>query len=451
MALAGPTLTALALATGANSLASLPTLVSSSMVGGGRHSNASAVARAGSFAFRRPSSGLTVLYSFQGSPDGASPSGPVTLDDNGDIFGVTATGGNSNVTGCGNENSYGTVYELTPSAGSYEESIIHRFNSKDGCDPLGAVVVDAAGRVFSAAHFGGQNYAGTVVALAPVYLNPAAAGYREAAVYSFGQAEQGDYPTGGIIESGGALYTTAGAGGASNDGAIVAFTDPGLTATDVYAFKGRSKTTADGASPWGTLFAGSSGMLYGTTSSGGDTGKSAPRCVDGCGTVFSFLPSPSGGAETVIWRFTPGLGEYPYSGVVVDPSGNIYGTTHSGGPSNYGIVFKLTPAARGFSETILHTFDPGTQSQPTYDGTMPGGLVLVGSTLYGVTVQGGSEGSGTIYEVSTNGSGYEILHDFTGPDGAVPVGSLVWNGTSFYGTTAAGGNSYRGTVFQFSP
>jgi uncharacterized repeat protein (TIGR03803 family) len=148
--------------------------------------------------------------------------------------------------------------------------------------------------------------------------------------------------------------------------------------------------------------------------------------------------------ESVLYNFKGGKkdGSSPQSVLIEDSAGNLYGTTASGGASGFGTVFKLS--ATGV-ETVLHAFAGGS------DGATPeGGLVGDSSgNLYGTTNKGGTDGFGTIYEISSTGV-ESILHTFAGgTDGEFPNGTLARDGVGdLYGTTTAGGIDSEGTVFE---
>jgi len=139
----------------------------------------------------------------------------------------------------------------------------------------------------------------------------------------------------------------------------------------------------------------SAGNLYGTTESGGNIGY---------GAVFEVSP-PAGArqswTESVIYNFgfSPDGGSPAYSGLVMDESGNLFGTTQTGGTLHNGVVFKLAPPAHGggtWTESVLHTF------ADTPDGAQPeAGLTFgAGGLLYGTTFMGGaSSESGTVFDV----------------------------------------------------
>ena len=116
--------------------------------------------------------------------------------------------------------------------------------------------------------------------------------------------------------------------------------------------------------------------------------------------------------------------------------------TSDGGGGNGGTVFQVNPDGSGYR--VLHTFTGGSA-----DGFRPyGALVQSGSTLYGMTNQGGSADSGTVFKIGLDGSGFSIIHTFTGADGLGPHGSLVVSGSTLYGMTQNGGAGSGGTIFN---
>src|SRR5207244_1088636 len=136
----------------------------------------------------------------------------------------------------------------------------------------------------------------------------------------------------------------------------------------------------------------------------------------------------------------------------------LYGTASEGGSSGTGTLFKVNTNGTGF--TTLHSFRAASGTYPYYtnsDGAFPhAGLILSGNTLYGTAVQGGSSGTGTLFKVNTNGTGFTTLHSFTAKsasspytnsDGANPRAGFVLSSNTLYGTTIFGGSSGRGALF----
>ena len=232
------------------------------------------------------------------------------------------------------------------------------------------------------------------------------------------------------------------------------------TESVLYSFGG---PPADGGTPSGTLARDASGNLYGTTEMGG---------ASNLGTVFKLHPNGDGTyTESLLYSFTNmgGDGETPETGVVVDGSGNLYGTTQNGGSTNCvtgcGIVFSLHPNGDGtYTESVLHGFT----GHP--DGASPGSLLMDASgNLYGTTLYGGTStaetfcktGCGTVFELANNSGTYtySVLFSFTTNDfyGINPGGNLAIDASGdLFGTATAGGGSTAscalgcGTVFELA-
>jgi uncharacterized repeat protein (TIGR03803 family) len=197
--------------------------------------------------------------------------------------------------------------------------------------------------------------------------------------------------------------------------------------------------------PTGGLLMDKSGNLFGTTLAGG-------KCSSGCGTVFRLDPA---GKLRLLYRFTGGSdGSEPFGPLVQDAKGNLYGVTRAGGKlscpdpdlphDGCGTVFKL---AKNGALTVLHTFAGGR------DGSVPqGGLSMdAAGNLYGVTSAGGNHEFGTAFKISKDGK-HTILHLFARKDGTSPNGGLVLDQAgNLYGTANFNGGHNLGSVFQLSP
>ena len=204
----------------------------------------------------------------------------------------------------------------------------------------------------------------------------------------------------------------------------------GVNESVLYSFG----TGIDGQNPYAGLIQDASGNLYGTTLYGG---------TNNLGTVFKVTPA---GVETVLYSFGTGTdGHLPLAGLIQDASGNLYGTTYTGGTNNLGTVFKVTPAG---VETVLYSFGTGT------DGQYPrAGLIQDASgNLYGTTFEGGTNGLGTVFKVTPVGV-ETVLYSFgAGIDGQYPYARLIQDASgNLYGTTFQGGTNGLGTVFKISP
>jgi uncharacterized repeat protein (TIGR03803 family) len=185
--------------------------------------------------------------------------------------------------------------------------------------------------------------------------------------------------------------------------------------------------------------------LYGTAEMGGTSGDGAVFAVHTDGTGFTNLYSFT---ETNGATGQNNDGANPYAGLIL--SGNtLYGTAYYGGSSGHGTVFAVHTDGTGF--TTLHSFTDGS------DGANPEGVLLLsGNTLYGTAYGGGSSGTGTVFAVNTNGTGFTTLHGFKAisnggnSDGAYPYSGLILSGNTLYGTAVDGGSTGNGTVFTLN-
>jgi uncharacterized repeat protein (TIGR03803 family) len=205
---------------------------------------------------------------------------------------------------------------------------------------------------------------------------------------------------------------------------------------------------ADGGNPISEVVFDRAGNLYGTTPYGGNT-----ACPYGCGVVYKMMPSAGGWTQIVIYNFTGGSnGAHPSSGLIFDQAGNLYGAADEG-TGQAGIIYELTPSNGGWTETVLHNFQPAT------DGAGPQYSLVADASgnMYGVTYGGGPASGGTVYEWSPSGGGtFSVLYSFGLAYGepSSPSGTPVFDGAgNLYGTTSHGGTGFLnfGTVYKLSP
>jgi len=337
----------------------------------------------------------TVLHSFGGGSDGASPKGTLIFDQAGNLYGTTYSGGsNGCIEGCG------TVFELTPGAkDDWTETVLYAFTGgADGASPEAGLVLDTTGCLYGTTYQGGDascatGGCGTVFKLTPGSRNR----WTESVLHTF-TGSDGAYPFAALtLDPADKLYGTTVSGGRYNAGVVFALA-PGRGGkgkeTVLHSFSG----IPDGRDPSAGL-ARVGDTLYGTTYSGG--GKLCGLAT-GCGTVFQLKPNARGKwIETVIHRFRGNDGIESLATPVLDQAGNLYGTTFEGGsgPCDVcGTVIKLTPLANGhWRETVLHNFGSGSGD----GGTPEGGLIFnhLGH-LFGTTAGGGRIGYGTVYEIT---------------------------------------------------
>jgi uncharacterized repeat protein (TIGR03803 family) len=268
----------------------------------------------------------TVIHTFAGGTDGSGPGSGVTFDRQGNLYGMTPTGGAFGL---------GTIYELLPNGKTWDEKILHDFTGgADGSSAsAGRLIFDPAGNLYGVATAGGANGKGAAFKLTPVGDGT----WTFQTLYSFkGQPDAG-FPYGGLVfDRAGNLYGTTYYDGANNLGSVYELHPVAGGAWEekvLYSFKGGK----DGASSIGNLVLDAAGDLYGTTSEGGAS------CS--CGTVFKLTPGGSGKwMETVVYRFHGAPdGGFVYNGMVGDGSGTYYGATVHGGTSDDGTIYQFTP------------------------------------------------------------------------------------------------------------
>lgn len=377
--------------------------------------------------------GETVLYSFKGPTDGAYPQGNLAADGSGNLYGVTQYGGSAGGICAGG--GCGTIFKLAPDG---TESILYSFHGgNDGGLPPAGLSADASGNLYgTTSRFGGTGCGGigcgTVFKLAP--------NNTFSVLHSFSGDNDGAIPGGGLsVDKTGNLYGATIYGGPNGQGTLFKLA-PGGTETVLYSFCSQVNCR-DGANPGGGLIMGPDGSLYGTTAYGGAGGCTGPIFPLGCGTVFKLAP---GGAYTVLHSFAGGSdGAEPQAGLIVDGSGNLYGTTAAGGGAGCsgagcGTVFKVSPTG---AETVLYAL---CNLPNCIDGSGPAAGLLADGTgnLYGTAFSGGASGGGVVFKLTPGGI-ETVLHSFRGgSDGQFPKFGLIADKSgSLYGVTAYGGGA----------
>jgi len=337
----------------------------------------------------------TVLYSYAGGSEPSNLRAGVIFGADGGLYGTSLSGG---------DGPSGTVYKLTPNSdGSWTESVLYSFTGgNDGGGPVGGLVFDAVGNLYGATTAGGTSGNGVVFELTP----NSDGSWTESVLHNFNfNGKHGSYPDHGslIFDAAGNLYGTA-AGGADGYGVVFELTpdtNGSWTETVLHRFTGGN----DGGSPESTLIFDQSGNLYGTTLHGGGV-SSCKSYTTGCGLVFKLTPGSDGKwREQVLHRFRGGNdGSTPFSGVVFDSAGNLYGTTLIGGDglcndwmgTGCGTVFKLVPNSKGgWTEQVLRRFWGKPNGNP-YQGVIFDSL----GNLYGMTSGDGTSGFGSVFEIT---------------------------------------------------
>lgn len=346
------------------------------------------------------------------------------------------------------------------------ESVLYSFtDGTQGATPNGNLVADGAGNLYGTTLGGGEFFGGNVYEMVPPV--PPSTQWTQTVIYTFTAGSDGGNPSAGVIfDAAGNLYGTTSSGGTSDYGTVFRLSPPSTsggqwTESTLYSFL---EGSSDGADPEAGVVFDKAGNLYGTTFEGGITNTTS--CTKGCGVVFKLTPPASGGewTESVIEYFNYGNGGYPRGTLILDPSGNFYGTTLYGGQYGGGVIFRLTPPSKpghAWGYRVLYAF-----GATTTDSSEPwAGLTLRKGVLYGAASLGGPYRGGTVFQlVGPTKSGEpwteNILLNFDGNDGYFPNGNVIFDKSgNLYGTTMFGGLLGNcdpeilgcGVVFELSP
>lgn len=391
------------------------------------------------------------LFNFsQGT--GWQPFSGVTRDAAGNLYGTT---GGSGI-------DAGTVYELKRFNGSWILKTLFSFNPLSspsdvvGWWPWSGVIFGPDGALYGTTLGGGvgggSNGYGIVYRLSPpaTVCRNVQCPWTETVLYEFQGGSDGSGPALGnvVFDRSGNLYGTTSGGGTHDAGTVYKLTpsNGSWTETLLYSFAGGS----DGGEPYSALIFDAAGNLYGTTVIGGGTGCGG----NGCGTVFELSPSGSGWTERILYTFQGATdGQHPYGGLVVDQSGNLFGSTNQGGSAGGGTIFELSPSGGSWSFSLLQSLGPDSFG---LGGPLDSLFMDATGSLYGTTEGDGSDGVGTVFKLTPhNGSWtYSLLYSFSNggfgdPNGEQPVGGPIVDAMgNVYGTTAEGGTQSCGFEIQ---
>jgi uncharacterized repeat protein (TIGR03803 family) len=377
---------------------------------------------------------LATLVTFNGTGNGSSPAGGLIADAAGDLFGTTFSGGT---------NGDGTVFGIPKTATGFgAPTTLVTFSGANGAKPGDGLIKDAAGDLFGTTEAGGANSVGTVFEIPKTATGFGA----PTTLVTFNGAGNGATPIAGLIaDAAGDLFGTTEVGGANNKGTVfeIPKTATGFGApTTLVTFSG-----ANGATPVAGLIADAAGDLFGTTEVGG---------ANSVGTVFEIPKTAIGfGALTTLVNFT-GTGSAPLGGLIADAAGDLFGTTEAGGANSDGTVFEIPKTGTGSTgfgaPTTLVSFTG------TGNGSSPFAELIADAAgdLFGTTFSGGTNSKGTVFELPKTATGFGALINLVNFDGAgngsnPSVAGLIADAAGdLFGTTFSGGTNGGGTVFELT-
>ncbi len=357
------------------------------------------------------------------------PSGELLMDRDGNFFGTTLSG---------------TLFEFTPNqSGGWDFKVLCNCSATYS---YGSLVMDASGSMYASTYWG------------EVYKYSQNSGiWTSSRIYQF-SGDPGSGPSPLALDASGNLYGTYGAGGAHNQGFVFQLT-PGTglnwSINDLHDFKGTDgavSATNEAETQLGALILDGKGNLYGTANQGGTSSD----CPNGCGVLFELSRSSGAWTEKVLHSFTGTDGSNPDAPLMMDASGNLYGTAAEGGAKGFGVVFKASLASGKWTVSDLYSF-----TNTNGDGAYPNSQLIEDSgNIYGTTEAGGGSmsctvenynGCGAVFELrKINGSYKEsVLEGFTGAGtGAFPGGVIFGTDGNLYGVAQTGGGDNRGVFFK---
>jgi uncharacterized repeat protein (TIGR03803 family) len=271
-------------------------------------------------------------------------------------------------------------------------------------------------------------------------INKSQKQWQSVVMHTFEEKDDG-CPTGNLVlDKAGNAYGVTQDGGPNGWGEIYELSPSGGTWKETTLHAFGGE--GDGGTPYSGLIFDKSGNLYGAATRGGEGG-----CDDGCGTVFELSPSQTGWTYNVLYSFQGGDdGGAPVAGLTLDKSGNLYGATESYGANGGGTVFELSPSNGTWTFNVLASMSGST-------GPVVAVTLDKAGTIYGTNYRDGADDYGSVFELSQSGGSwtYTDLHDFTGgDDGGYPGGGVTIDAKgNLYGTTVLGGaDKYYGVVWE---
>lgn len=361
--------------------------------------------KSGGTIFKMTTSGsVTVIHSFDNTTEGSVPNGSLIKGTDGNLYGMTSTGG---------PNRWGTAFKVT-TAGAL--TVLAAFDgSSMGNVPMESLIKGKDSAYYGTTSAGGAYDYGTIFKIC---------GGKTTVLHSFNRPTEGGVPKGSLIQAtDGNFYGMTPEGGSKGWGTIFKITPAGI-----YSVLHVFNSPTEGSNAQGSLVQGTDGNLYGMTNAGGPNGT---------GTIFKITLT---GTFTVLHSFVSASeGANPNGNLIQATDGNFYGMT-----SFNARAFKMAPDG---TFTVLHTFI-------TSEGYNPQGSFVQGKdgNFYGTTNDGGSFFGGTIFKMTSGGTVTVLKHLNKTPDGENPNGNLIQAADgNFYGMTNYGGTNNIGTIFKITP
>jgi len=394
-----------------------------------------------------------VIHNFAGGATGDAPNAGVIRDQAGNLYGTTGYGGNY-TSACnyeGTQTGCGVIYKLSPHGPGWVFNVLSSFDGANGYFPWQLISIARDGTLYGTTAYGGPVHCesflpgcGTIFRLQPPasFCRSVSCSWTLSEVHQFvGSPSDGGFPEIGslTLDSSGNFYGTTEIGGAYDEGIVYELspTHNGWTMSVQFNFLGTY-----GRNPQGGVVFDAAGNMYGVTSAGGASDD---------GAVYELTNIGSEWGEYLLHSFNHQTdGVTPTGNLVMDASGNLYGTT-TGDAVTEGNVWELSPANGSWNLSVLHSF-PGASAGPV------GGLLMDSAgNLYGASR---INGWGNVFKLSPDNGGwsYTSLHDFTGGvDGGFPASNLAIDSAGdLFGVAAAGGSSPNcsggcGVVFEVTP
>jgi uncharacterized repeat protein (TIGR03803 family) len=373
-----------------------------------------------------------LIYSFAGDADGEYTDTELVMDGAGNLYGTSVQGGTY---------SSGTVFQVTPEG---VHTVLYNFTGgADGGEPYKGVTLDSEGNLYGTAVTGGggscEGGCGVVFK-----LTNSGGVWTQTVIHAFTGADGSGPGSPVSIDKHGNVFGTTPTGGKYGVGVIYLLQPLGSNWNFrvVHAFTGGADGAGGSAS---RLLMDGLGNLYGVCTVGG---------VNGLGTVYEVSLVNGQVKFSTLYAFKlPPDGALPYSGLIFDRLGNLYGTTYYAGANGFGTVYKLTRGNGIWTESVLYSFQGGT------DGANPISSLVADTSgsLYGTTsAEGAACGCGTIFKITRGSSGNwteRPVYRFPGaPNAGTSYNGMVSDGAGhFYGATVNGGPTDDGTIYEFIP